>query len=141
MQALKPKFLLHTAKYQLLAETHSWQMNGDWPRFHAIIRTYKLFISEYFHDTLHIAGYLFRHQFNPLINWKHLTVHIIHKWTHHIIPVVKAYGIQHQPISVDGADCDLQAVQSQSGYITSAVAHTHTSARHCAESSTGEYAE
>ena len=31
MQALKPKFLLHTAEYQLLVETHSWQMNGDWP--------------------------------------------------------------------------------------------------------------
>ena len=52
MQALKQKFLLHTAEYQLLVETHSWHMNGDWPRFHAIIQTYKLFISEYFHGTL-----------------------------------------------------------------------------------------
>ena len=52
MQTLKPKFLLHTAEYQLLVETHSWQMNGDWPRFHAIIQTYKLFISEYLHGTL-----------------------------------------------------------------------------------------
>ena len=39
MQALKPKFLRHTAEYQLLVETHSWQNNGDWPRFHAIILT------------------------------------------------------------------------------------------------------
>ena len=29
MQALKPMFLLHTAEYQLLAETNSWHMNGD----------------------------------------------------------------------------------------------------------------
>ena len=52
MQTLKPKFLLHTAEYQLLVETHSFQMNGGWPRFHAIVQTYKLFISEYFHGTL-----------------------------------------------------------------------------------------
>ena len=37
MQALKPKFLLHTAEYQLLVETYSRQMTGDCPRFHAII--------------------------------------------------------------------------------------------------------
>ena len=36
MQALKPKFLLHTVEYQLLVETHSWQMNGACPRFHYI---------------------------------------------------------------------------------------------------------
>ena len=95
MQALKPKFLLHTAKYQLLVETHSRQMNGDWLGFHANIRTYKFFISEYFHGTLPIAGYLFRHQFNPLINWKHIAVHIIHKRTTHIIPFGNAYGIPH----------------------------------------------
>ena len=29
MQAFKPKFLLHTAEYQLLVETNSWQINGD----------------------------------------------------------------------------------------------------------------
>ena len=52
MQALKPKFLLHTAEYQLLVETHSWHMNGYWPRFDAIIQTYKLFISGHFNDTL-----------------------------------------------------------------------------------------
>ena len=46
IQALKPKFLLHTAEYQLLVDTHSWQMSGDWPRFHATIQIYKLFISE-----------------------------------------------------------------------------------------------
>ena len=44
MQALKPKLLLHTAEYQLLVETHSWQMNGDWHRFHAMIQTHKLFM-------------------------------------------------------------------------------------------------
>ena len=52
MQALKPKFLLHTAEYQLLVETHSWKMTGDCPRFHAIIQTSKLFISEDFHGTI-----------------------------------------------------------------------------------------
>ena len=52
MQALKPKFLLHTAEYQLLVETNSWQMSGICHRFHAIIHTYKLFISDYFHGTL-----------------------------------------------------------------------------------------
>ena len=36
----------------MLVDTHSWQMNVDWPRFNAIIQTYKLFISEYFHGTL-----------------------------------------------------------------------------------------
>ena len=51
MQALKPKFLLHTVEYQPLAETQTWQMHGDWPQFHAIILTYKLFISAYFHGT------------------------------------------------------------------------------------------
>ena len=52
MRALNPKFLLHTAEYQLPVETHSWYMNGYYPRFDAIIQTYKLFISEYFHGTL-----------------------------------------------------------------------------------------
>ena len=52
MQELKPNVLLHTAEYQLLVETHNWKMIGDWLGFHAIIQTYKLFISEYFHDTL-----------------------------------------------------------------------------------------
>ena len=51
MQSLNPRFLLHTVEYQLLVETHSLQMNGDWPRFNAIIQTYMLFISEYFHGT------------------------------------------------------------------------------------------
>ena len=39
-----------------------------------------------------VLGYPFMHQFNPLINWKHRTVQIIHNGTTHIIPVVKAYG-------------------------------------------------
>ena len=51
-------------------------------------------------------------QFNQLITWKHRTVHIIHNGTTHIIPVVKAYGNPHQPMSVESADGDLQAVQN-----------------------------
>ena len=27
-------------------------MHGDWPRFHAFVQTYKMFISEYFHGGL-----------------------------------------------------------------------------------------
>ena len=49
---MKPKFFLHTAEFQLLVETQSWQMDGDYPQFHATIQTYKLFISGYFHGTL-----------------------------------------------------------------------------------------
>ena len=45
MQALSAKFLLHTAEYQLLVETNRLQLIGEWPSFHAIIQTYKLFIS------------------------------------------------------------------------------------------------
>ena len=54
MQALNPKFPLHTAESQLLVETHGLQMNGDWPGFHATTQTYELFVSECFHGTLFI---------------------------------------------------------------------------------------
>ena len=37
---------------------------------------------------------------------------IIHKLTTHIITVDKAYGNPHQPMSVDNAEADLQAVHS-----------------------------
>ena len=61
-----------------------------------------------------VLGYLFQHHFNPLIIWKHRTMQmqIINKRTTHIIPVVKAYGNPHQPMSVESADGDLQAVQN-----------------------------
>ena len=59
-----------------------------------------------------VLGYPFLHQFNPLINWKHRTVQFIHKGTTDIIPVVEAYGNPHQPMSVDEAEAELQALQS-----------------------------
>jgi hypothetical protein len=52
VQKLKPKFLLHTADWSLYLETYHWQMNGDWPRFHAIVQTYRLFIPKDMHYTL-----------------------------------------------------------------------------------------
>jgi hypothetical protein len=52
IQALKPKFLLHTADWSLYLETYHWQMNGDWPRFHAIVQTYRLFIDKEYHHAL-----------------------------------------------------------------------------------------
>ena len=52
IQALKPKFLLHTADWSLYLETQHWQMGGDWPRFHAIVQTYRLFIPKDFHHAL-----------------------------------------------------------------------------------------
>ena len=61
-----------------------------------------------------MLGYQSLHRFNPLINCKHRTVQIIHNGTTHIIPVVKAYGNSHLPLSVDSADGDLHAVQSSS---------------------------
>ena len=64
-----------------------------------------------------VLGYPLLHRFNKLINWKHQTVQIIHKETAHIMPVVKAYHNQHQPMSVDSVLADIQAVQSQSEYI------------------------
>ena len=64
-----------------------------------------------------VLGYPFLHQFNMLINWKHRTGQIIHQETSHIIPLVKAYGSQHQLMSVDSVLADLHAVQSQSEYI------------------------
>ena len=58
-----------------------------------------------------VLGYPFLRQFNPLIHWKHQNVQIVYNETTHIIPVVKAYGNPHTPMSVDSADGDLQAVQ------------------------------
>ena len=52
VQALKPKFLMHTADWSLYLETQHWQMQGDWPRFHAIVQTYRLFIPKEFHPSL-----------------------------------------------------------------------------------------
>ena len=51
IQALKPKFLLHTEEYHLRVGTHSLQMNGDCHRLHFIIQTYNLVFSEYLHGT------------------------------------------------------------------------------------------
>ena len=45
-----------------------------------------------------VLGYPLLYQFNPLINWKHRTVQIIHNGKIHIIPVVKAYGNLHTPM-------------------------------------------
>ena len=59
-----------------------------------------------------VLGYPFMHKFNPLINWKHRTVQIIHNGTTNIIPVVKVYGNTNTRMSVDSADGDLQTVQN-----------------------------
>ena len=39
VEPLKPKFLMHTADWSLYFETQNWAMNGDWPRFHAMVQT------------------------------------------------------------------------------------------------------
>ena len=59
-----------------------------------------------------VLCYPFLHQFNPLINWKHRTVQIIHKRTTHIIPVVNAYGNPNTPMAVVSAVEDLRKVQN-----------------------------
>ena len=58
-----------------------------------------------------VLGYPFLHQFNPMIDWKNRTVIITLGKKTHTIPVVKAYGTPHQPMSVD-AVADVQAVLS-----------------------------
>ncbi|MGV0952579.1 MAG: hypothetical protein ACOYB3_18135, partial [Azonexus sp.] len=40
---LRSKLLRHTADWQLIAETGKWRMNGDWPRLHSIVQTYRMF--------------------------------------------------------------------------------------------------
>ena len=44
VKQLKPMFLLHTAEWSLFVKTQQWQMRGDWPRFHAIVQTYRMFL-------------------------------------------------------------------------------------------------
>ena len=84
-----------------------------------------------------VLGYPFLHQFNPLINWKHRIVQVIHNGTTHIIPVVKAYGNPHTPLQV--AYGDPQAVQNAEEPNSSC--HHPTAAHHGAESFIGEIAE
>jgi hypothetical protein len=44
IQALKPKFMLHTAEWSLYLECTHWKQEADWPSFHAKIQTYRLFL-------------------------------------------------------------------------------------------------
>ena len=46
VQALKPKFLLHTAEWSLFLELKQWQAERDWPRFHAKVQAYRLFLDK-----------------------------------------------------------------------------------------------
>ena len=52
VQELRPKFLRHTMDWQLVVESEHWRMNGDWPRFHSIVQTYRMFTPSEFHITL-----------------------------------------------------------------------------------------
>ena len=45
VQALKPKFLLHTAEWSLFLELKQWHAERDWPSFHAKVQTETCFRS------------------------------------------------------------------------------------------------
>ena len=46
VQALKPKFLLHTAGWSLFLELKQWQAERYWPSFHVKVQTYRMFLDK-----------------------------------------------------------------------------------------------
>ena len=52
LNVLKPKYLQHTSGWGLYTESHYGKMNGDWPRFHSIVHTYRMFIPQELQNAL-----------------------------------------------------------------------------------------
>ena len=52
MQFLKSKWLHNTANWALYKDTDQWRMNGDWPHYHSVVQTYKMFLPANLHQGL-----------------------------------------------------------------------------------------
>jgi hypothetical protein len=52
VQFLKSKWLQSTADWALYKETDQWRMNGNWPHYHSVVHTYKMFLPANLHQGL-----------------------------------------------------------------------------------------